>query len=48
MGRRFIYIAALLLAGCAGATSQTRVPSPCDASEAAYECQVERYNNVSG
>lgn len=44
---RLTSIAALVaLAGCATAPYQPTV-SPCYASEASYECQVERYNNVN-
>jgi len=37
----------LLLAGCSGVARAPDVSSPCYANEASYECQVERYHNVS-
>ena len=43
-------IAALLaLSACSALPPQQyhAAPSPCAISEASYECQVERYNNVS-
>lgn len=36
-----------LLAGCAGLPKAAREPSACDAGEATYDCQVERYRNVN-
>ena len=36
-----------VLAGCASAPPAQYSGSPCDAGEASYACQVERYNNVS-
>jgi hypothetical protein len=36
----------LLLAGCAVVPRPGVTASPCDVSQASYECQVERYNNV--
>jgi hypothetical protein len=43
-------LVALLLSLAAGCTGLPRGPvsaSPCSASEASYECQVERYQNVN-
>jgi hypothetical protein len=39
----------LALSGCAAlpAGHQQAAPSPCAVSEASYECQVERYQNVN-
>jgi hypothetical protein len=38
----------LALAACASVPPpMAHVPSPCDAGEASYACQVERYNNVN-
>jgi uncharacterized lipoprotein YmbA len=38
----------LLLTGCASVPHPQYTASPCAAQEASYECQVERYHNVSG
>ena len=38
---------AFLLAGCADMPVYQPAPSPCQVSEASYECQVERYHNVN-
>jgi hypothetical protein len=35
------------LAGCSGLPRAGTSASPCDAGEATYACQVERYHNVS-
>jgi hypothetical protein len=35
------------LAGCASVQPGQYTASPCSASEASYECQIERYNNVN-
>lgn len=37
----------LALAGCSALPAGQRSGSPCDAGEATYACQVERYHNVS-
>lgn len=37
----------LALAGCSGLPPVQHAASPCDAGEAAYACQVERYQNVN-
>ena len=37
----------LALAGCAAVPRYRPEPSPCALSEASYECQVERYQNVN-
>lgn len=36
----------LVLGGCAAVPLAWSPSSPCDLSQASYECQVERYNNV--
>ncbi|HVZ46710.1 MAG TPA: hypothetical protein VHA82_23085 [Ramlibacter sp.] len=45
--RSFVIACALALAGCAAAPPVMHAASPCDLSEASYECQVERYHNVN-
>ncbi len=47
MARSLFPLLLLLLAGCASVPRAPRTPSPCDVSEASYECQVERYNHVN-
>lgn len=44
-----VFAAALLLAlaGCSGLPPSQYSASPCDAGEATYACQVERYHNIS-
>lgn len=37
----------LALTACAGVSQPSYTASPCAISEASYECQVERYRNVS-
>ena len=37
----------LALAGCSGLPQRQYTASPCSAGEASYECQIERYHNVS-
>jgi hypothetical protein len=37
----------LALAGCSSMPAHQQAASPCAAGETTYECQVERYNNVS-
>jgi hypothetical protein len=37
----------LALAGCSGLPPEQHSASPCDAGEASYVCQVERYQNVN-
>jgi hypothetical protein len=50
-GRRFAIAIFVLLAlsGCSGLppARYQAAPSPCAVSEASYECQVERYQNVN-
>jgi len=46
MAKACTIVLSLLLAGCAGMTPYRPGPSPCDAGEATYACQIERYNNV--
>ena len=36
----------LAMAGCSGLPRSQHAASRCDASEAAYQCQVERYENA--
>jgi hypothetical protein len=40
-------IVVVALAGCSGLPAYQPSPSACSAGEASYECQVERYRNVS-
>ena len=47
MARSFFMLFLLSLAGCASVRQPAPSASPCDASEASYECQVERYNHVN-
>lgn len=48
MARTLFTLFLLSVAGCASVQSvPPPVPSPCAASEASYECQVERYNRVN-
>lgn len=47
MTKAFSAIFLLALTGCAGLPQPAYTASPCTASEASYECQVERYRNVS-
>ena len=43
-----IFVVLLLAqAGCSSVPYRQDPLSPCAASEASYECQVERYNNVN-
>jgi hypothetical protein len=44
---KFMALVFMLLAGCTTAQQAVRAPSPCDASEVSYDCQVERYNKVN-
>lgn len=46
MIKSFCMVLLLTLAGCSGVPRQYPA-SPCAASEASYECQIERYHNVS-
>jgi hypothetical protein len=47
MVKAFSVVVILALAGCAGVPPYQHTVSPCFASEASYECQVERYQNVN-
>lgn len=47
MSKAISAIFLLALAGCAGLAQPAYTASPCAVSEASYECQVERYRNVS-
>jgi hypothetical protein len=47
MIKPLIVVVLLTLTGCSALPApQVRPPSPCDASEASYACQIERYQNV--
>lgn len=37
----------LMLAGCSALPPAHRQDSPCDRGEASYECQIQRYHDVS-
>jgi hypothetical protein len=45
--KAFSVILFLALAGCSGIPQRQSGASPCSAGEAAYACQVERYQNVN-
>jgi hypothetical protein len=47
MGRLFIAFILLALTGCSAAPTRPAAPSACDAGEASYQCQLERYQNVN-
>jgi hypothetical protein len=47
MPKAFILALLLALAGCASQPPTRSAGSACDAGEASYACQVERYHNVS-
>jgi hypothetical protein len=47
MAKPFIVVFLLALAGCSGVPRRQDLASPCYASEASYECQIERYQNVN-
>jgi hypothetical protein len=47
MAKTFAAFVLLLLAGCSGMPRQPAGTSACDAGEATYACQVERYHNVN-
>lgn len=46
--RAFSVLLLLALAGCAGVPRGRDAASACAASEASYECQVQRYHDVAG
>jgi hypothetical protein len=48
MARNLFVVLLLTLAGCSALPPIQVAPSPCDAGEATYACQVERYHNISG
>jgi hypothetical protein len=48
MARNLLLLMLLALAGCSALPPTHAAPSPCDAGEATYACQVERYHNISG
>jgi hypothetical protein len=47
MARTFCVLLLLALAGCSGLPQGQFARSACDAGEASYTCQVERYQNAS-
>ena len=47
MIKAFGVVFLLALSGCSGLPLPQYAASPCAAGEASYECQVERYHNVS-
>lgn len=47
MTRALLAVLSLALAGCPSLPRPELQASPCATSEASYECQVERYNNVN-
>jgi hypothetical protein len=47
MVKAFSLIFIFVLAGCSGVPARQHTVSPCFASEASYECQIERYQNIS-
>jgi len=47
MIKAFSIVVVVVLAGCAGTSQRQHSASPCFASEASYDCQVERYHNVN-
>ena len=47
MAKSCTLVLLLALAGCANLPPGEAKVSPCAASEASYECQVERYYNVN-
>ena len=47
MAKLLLVIALAALAGCAGLPPYMPHPSACDAGEATYACQVERYHDVA-
>jgi len=47
MVKAFSVACIFALAGCSGVPAYQYTASPCFASEASYECQIERYQNVN-
>jgi hypothetical protein len=47
MSKAFTLALLMAVAGCSGLPPAQYSGSPCDAGEATYACQVERYHNVS-
>jgi hypothetical protein len=47
MARTFIVTLLFAVAGCSSVAPAQIANSPCSINEASYECQVERYFNVS-
>ena len=46
MRNSFTIVLLLALAGCSALPRGQFAASPCDVSQASYECQVERYGKV--
>lgn len=47
MARTLIVFVLLALAGCAAVPQRQHAASACAGSEASYQCQVQRYHDVS-
>jgi hypothetical protein len=47
MSKALMLIALLALGGCAAPPGAQYSAAPCAVHEASYECQVERYHNIS-
>lgn len=47
MARTLIVFVLLALAGCTAVPQRHHAAPACAASEASYECQVQRYHDVS-
>jgi starvation-inducible outer membrane lipoprotein len=47
MIKPLVIILMFALAGCSAVPQGVHAPSPCSSSEAAYACQIERYQNVN-
>lgn len=47
MARILIVLVLFASAGCSAVAQRQYAASACAASEASYECQVERYHNVN-
>ena len=42
-----ILLSILAVTACTAVARRDEAPSPCVKSEASYECQIERYQNVN-
>jgi hypothetical protein len=47
MVKAFSALLLVVLSGCSGMPPRQHTASPCQAGEASYECQIERYHNVN-